>query len=156
MRIIKRLPKENLFDIFIKFSQLILYENVWRSVGRICMWILELKGVKTNWPHLFPPMRHWSSSHLRGHQNWTTGRFYHEPCSQWSHKTSNAKGQIKRRNKIIAKPKWNTKFRTEKNKAVPILPKQSAFVYCCFGSDFLTKIKLSTTLHALRAYEVIG
>ena len=29
---------------FIKFSQLILKGNVWRSVWRICMWILGLKG----------------------------------------------------------------------------------------------------------------
>ena len=32
---------------FIKFSQLILKGNVWRSVWRICMWILGLKGLKT-------------------------------------------------------------------------------------------------------------
>ena len=30
----------------IKFSQLILYGNVWRSVWRICMRILGLKGLK--------------------------------------------------------------------------------------------------------------
>ena len=30
---------------FIKFSQLILKGNVWRSVWRICMWILGLKGL---------------------------------------------------------------------------------------------------------------
>ena len=30
----------------IKFSQLILKGNVWRSVWRICMWILGLKGLK--------------------------------------------------------------------------------------------------------------
>ena len=29
----------------IKFSQLILQGNVWRSVWRICMWILGLKGL---------------------------------------------------------------------------------------------------------------
>ena len=31
---------------FIKFSQHILWGNVWRSVWRICMWILGLKGLK--------------------------------------------------------------------------------------------------------------
>ena len=31
---------------FIKFSQLIHEGNVWRSVWRICMWILGLKGLK--------------------------------------------------------------------------------------------------------------
>ena len=29
-----------------KFFQLILYGNVWRSVWRICMWILGFKGLK--------------------------------------------------------------------------------------------------------------
>ena len=45
---------------FIKFSQVILKGNVWRSVWRICMWILELKGLRkvwnsktvfSSWPH---------------------------------------------------------------------------------------------------------
>ena len=31
---------------FIKFSQLILRVDVWRSVWRICMWILGLKGLR--------------------------------------------------------------------------------------------------------------
>ena len=31
---------------FIKFSQLILKVDVWRSVWRICMWILGLKGLR--------------------------------------------------------------------------------------------------------------
>ena len=31
---------------FIKFSRLILKGNVWRSVWRIFMWILGLKGKK--------------------------------------------------------------------------------------------------------------
>ena len=35
---------------FIKFSQLIHEGNVWRSVWRICMWILGLKGLTSmNW-----------------------------------------------------------------------------------------------------------
>ena len=33
---------------FIKFSQLIHEGNVWRSVWRICMWILGLKGSNSN------------------------------------------------------------------------------------------------------------
>ena len=32
---------------FIKFSQLILKGNVWRSVWRICMWILGLNGLSS-------------------------------------------------------------------------------------------------------------
>ena len=42
---------------FIKFSQHILWGNVWRSVWRICMWILGLKGLMT-------------SSHLACWFNW--------------------------------------------------------------------------------------
>ena len=37
--------KERMPWCFIKFSQLILKGNVWRSVWRICMWILGLKGL---------------------------------------------------------------------------------------------------------------
>ena len=39
------ITKEKMPCYFIKFSQLILKGNVWRSVWRICMWILGLKGV---------------------------------------------------------------------------------------------------------------
>ena len=41
------ITKEKMPGSFIKFSQLILKGNVWRSVWRICMWILGLKGLKT-------------------------------------------------------------------------------------------------------------
>ena len=34
-------------NLFSKFCQLILEENVWRSVRRICTWILGLKGLRT-------------------------------------------------------------------------------------------------------------
>ena len=37
------ITKEKMPCCFIKFSQLILKGNVWRSVWRICMWILGLK-----------------------------------------------------------------------------------------------------------------
>ena len=40
---------------FIKFSQLILKGNVWRSVWRICTWILGLKGLRwwvINWLYM--------------------------------------------------------------------------------------------------------
>ena len=40
------ITKEKLPWCFIKFSQLILKGNVWRSVWRIHMWILGLKGLK--------------------------------------------------------------------------------------------------------------
>ena len=36
--------RENIWS-FTKFSQLIFQGNVWRSVWRICMWILGLKGL---------------------------------------------------------------------------------------------------------------
>ena len=42
-RIDKMVTKVKLHWSFIKFSQHILYRNVWRSVWRICMWILGLK-----------------------------------------------------------------------------------------------------------------
>ena len=38
MRINKMISKGKMPWSFIKFSQLILKENVWRSVWRICMW----------------------------------------------------------------------------------------------------------------------
>ena len=46
MRINEMITKEKMPRSFIKFSQLILKGNVWRSVWRICMWILGLKGLK--------------------------------------------------------------------------------------------------------------
>ena len=45
MRVNKMITKEKMLWSFIKFSQHILHENVWRSVWRICMWILGLKGL---------------------------------------------------------------------------------------------------------------
>ena len=45
MRINKMIIIEKIPWSFIKFSQLILKGNVWRSVWRICMWILGLKGL---------------------------------------------------------------------------------------------------------------
>ena len=45
MRINKMINKEKMPWSLIKFSQLILKGNVWRSVWRICMWILGLKGL---------------------------------------------------------------------------------------------------------------
>ena len=40
------ITKEKILWSFIKFSQLILKGNVWRSVWRICMLILGLKGLR--------------------------------------------------------------------------------------------------------------
>ena len=48
MRISKMITEEKMPWFFIKFSQLILKENVWRSVWRICMWMLGLKGLTFN------------------------------------------------------------------------------------------------------------
>ena len=45
MRINEMITKEKMPRSFIKVSQLILKGNVWRSVWRICMWILGLKGL---------------------------------------------------------------------------------------------------------------
>ena len=39
------ITKEKMPWCFIKFSQLILKGYVWRSVWKICMWILGLKGL---------------------------------------------------------------------------------------------------------------
>ena len=46
MRINKMIIIEKIPWSFIKFSQLILKGNVWRSVWRICMWILGFKGLR--------------------------------------------------------------------------------------------------------------
>ena len=45
MRTNKMIPNEKIPRSFIKFPQLILKGNVWRSVWRLCMWILGLKGL---------------------------------------------------------------------------------------------------------------
>ena len=42
------ITQEKLPWSIIKFSQLILYGNVWRSVWRICMWILGRKGLSSS------------------------------------------------------------------------------------------------------------
>ena len=47
MRINKMIAIEKMLSSLIKFSQLIVKGDVWRSVWRICMWILGLKGLKT-------------------------------------------------------------------------------------------------------------
>ena len=44
MIIIRKIPWS-----FIKFSRLILKGDIWRSVWRICMWILGLKGLISFW-----------------------------------------------------------------------------------------------------------
>ena len=45
MRINKMITQEKMPLSIIKFSRLILQGNVWRSVWRICLWILGLKGL---------------------------------------------------------------------------------------------------------------
>ena len=50
----------------MKFSQLILKGNAWRSVWRICMWILGLKGLKEiSWEIIF-----FSGPLLQYQENW--------------------------------------------------------------------------------------
>ena len=49
MRINKMIIIEEITWSFIKFSQLILKGDVWRSVWRICMWMLGLKGLTRKW-----------------------------------------------------------------------------------------------------------
>ena len=46
MRINKMISIEKIPWSFIKLSQLILKGDVWRSVWRICIWILGLKGLR--------------------------------------------------------------------------------------------------------------
>ena len=45
MRINKMITIEKIARSFIKFSQLIPKGDVWRSVWRMCRWILGLKGL---------------------------------------------------------------------------------------------------------------
>ena len=45
MRIYEMIAKQKMLWSAIKFSPLTLLGNVWRSVWRICMWILGLKGL---------------------------------------------------------------------------------------------------------------
>ena len=45
MRINKMITIDKMLWSLIKFSQLIVWGDVWRSVWRICMWILGLKGL---------------------------------------------------------------------------------------------------------------
>ena len=57
---------------FIKFSQLIFKGNVWRSVWRICMWILGLKGLSSMpTSNLGVPSKfaQWFSRHLKEFKN---------------------------------------------------------------------------------------
>ena len=54
MRIYEMITKEKMLWSAIKFSQLILKGNVWRSVWRICMWIMGLKGLRVVRQHSFP------------------------------------------------------------------------------------------------------
>ena len=42
---------------FIKFSQLILQDNVWTLVWRICIWISGLNGLKGNFASAVPSYR---------------------------------------------------------------------------------------------------
>ena len=46
LRIYEMTIKEKMLWSAIKFSPLILKGNVWRSVWRICIWILGLKGLR--------------------------------------------------------------------------------------------------------------
>ena len=48
MRIAKMITKEKMPWSFIKFFQQFLTGNVWRSVWRICIWILGVKGLSLN------------------------------------------------------------------------------------------------------------
>ena len=62
----KKIMKEKMPWCFIKFSQLILKGNAWRSVWRICMWILGLKGLKEiSWAIIF-----FSGPLLQYQENW--------------------------------------------------------------------------------------
>ena len=45
-RLTKIINKGKNLRSFIKFSKQILKGNAWKSVWRICMWILGLKGIR--------------------------------------------------------------------------------------------------------------
>ena len=47
-RINEIVAKRKMSQSFIKFSKPVLKENVWRSVWRICMWILGCKGPRAS------------------------------------------------------------------------------------------------------------
>ena len=78
MRINKMIIIEKIPWSFTKFSQLILKGNVWRSVWRICMWILGLKGlISSVWDYFLefswrqpPPVSH----HFVVQQMWSLTR----------------------------------------------------------------------------------
>ena len=79
MRINKMITKWITIWSFIKFSQLhvILQGNVWRSVWRIFMLILRIKGVEVRWDILWfghgPLAEYWSTSYqslLCQHVSW--------------------------------------------------------------------------------------
>ena len=55
---------------FIKFSQLILKGNVWRSVWRICKWILGLKVARYSFSVSIPP----KFDHKLRHQKQSFGK----------------------------------------------------------------------------------
>ena len=65
----KMITKEKMPWCFFKFSQLIPKGNVWRSVWRICMWILGLKGLFnlqcSHYEHLTPHQSHLPSDFLK-------------------------------------------------------------------------------------------
>ena len=60
MRINKMITIEKMLWSFIKFSQLIVKGDVWRSVWRICKWILGLKGLKRKLDLSTISIRHWN------------------------------------------------------------------------------------------------
>ena len=47
-RINEIVAKRKMSQSFIKFSKPVVKENVWRSVLRICMWILGCKGLRAS------------------------------------------------------------------------------------------------------------
>ena len=70
VRIWKMITNEKMPWCFIKFSQLILKGNVWRSVWRICTWILGLKGLRNSFDSRTTRKYFLVKVHIHGHQGW--------------------------------------------------------------------------------------
>ena len=67
MRINKMITKGKMRWSFIPFSELILKENVWKWVWRICMWIWDLKGLIIQYFMLITCIgQNWISASLTG------------------------------------------------------------------------------------------
>ena len=71
MRINEIITEEKMPRLFIKVSQLILKGNVWRSVWRICKWMLGLNPLSPKSDqHKISPCKYQCFVKQRGHENY--------------------------------------------------------------------------------------